>query len=326
VKSARFVVAAVVLVVAAAGSAHAQGWVGKSGQSEAERAATERPGLLSKIGIDQKLDAQVPLDLPFVDESGAAVTLRQYFGSRPVILAPVYYECPMLCTQTLNGLVTAAGLLTFDAGRDFEVVVVSINPREGHGLARDKKASYMERYQRPSAEGGWHFLTGQQDAITKLTDAIGFRYAYDERTDQYAHAATILILTPKGHVSRYFYGIEYMPRDLRLGLVEASENRIGSVVDQALLLCYHYDPSQGRYGVAIMNVIRLVGAVVMVGVLFFIAMSLRRERRPAAHEVARVARPGSERPEPRAPGEGAARGDGAPRATEPGCGAEPHER
>ena len=279
-KSLNFV-AAVVLVFVAAGPASAQGWLGRGGKSEAERAATERPGLLAKIGIDQKLDAQVPLDLPFVDETGAPVTLRQYFGNRPVILAPVYYECPMLCTQTLNGLVSAASLLTFDAGKDFEVLAVSFNPREGHGLAHDKKANYMERYKRPSAEGGWHFLTGKEDAIAKLTDAVGFRYAYDEKTDQYAHAAVVIVLTPQGRVSRYFYGIEYMPRDLRLGLVEASENRIGTVVDQALLLCYHYDPAEGRYGVAIMNVIRLIGVLVIVGVVCFIVMPLRRERRQA---------------------------------------------
>lgn len=261
--------------------ASAQGWIGRAAKPEGERAATERPGLLSEIRIDQKLDEQVPLELPFVDEQGQDVTLDRYFGRRPVILALVYYECPMLCTQVLNGLVSALDVLKFDAGREFDVVAVSFDPGELPGLARDKKRAYMERYKRPGTEGGWHFLTGKPDAIARLTDAVGFRYAYDEKTDQYAHAATIVVLTPQGHVSRYFYGIEFAPRDLRLGLVEASENRIGNAIDQALLLCYHYDPSEGKYGVAVMNVIRLIGVLTIAAVGAFILFALRRDRRQA---------------------------------------------
>jgi protein SCO1/2 len=273
--------AAVVIVLVAAGSASAQGWIGRGAKPEADRPATDQPGLLSKIRIDQKLDAQVPADLAFVDEQGRPVTLGQYFGKRPLILALVYYECPMLCTQVLNGLTSSLSLIKFNAGQEFDVLAVSFDPGEGPGLARDKKKSYMERYRRPGAESGFHFLTGKQDAIDRLTDAVGFRYAYDEKIDQYAHAATIIVLTPEGHVSRYFYGIEYMPRDVRLGLVEASQNRIGTMVDQALLLCYHYDPSEGRYGVAIINLIRLIGVLVIAGFGAFVFISLRRERRQA---------------------------------------------
>jgi len=269
------------IVLVAAGSASAQGWVGRGARPETDRPATDQPGLLSKIRIDQKLDAQVPADLAFVDEQGRPVTLGQYFGKRPLILALVYYECPMLCTQVLNGLTSSLSLIKFNAGQEFDVLAVSFDPGEGPGLARDKKKSYMERYKRPGAEGGFHFLTGKQDAIDRLTDAVGFRYAYDEKIDQYAHAATIIVLTPEGHVSRYFYGIEYMPRDVRLGLVEASQNRIGTMVDQALLLCYHYDPSEGRYGVAIINLIRLIGVLVIAGFGAFVFISLRRERRQA---------------------------------------------
>ncbi|OFV88897.1 MAG: electron transporter SenC [Acidobacteria bacterium RBG_16_68_9] len=270
-----------VITLGLSGPALAQGWIGRGAKPEADRAATEQPGLLSKIRIDQKLDEQVPLDLPFVDEHGRAVTLGQYFGTRPVVLALVYYECPMLCTQVLNGLTSVLTVLKFDAGREFDVVAVSFDPGETAGLARDKKRNYLGRYGRPGTDAGWHFLTGKQTAIDRLTDAVGFRYAYDEKTDQYAHAATIIVLTPQGRVSRYFYGIEYAPRDLRLGLVEASENRIGSVVDQALLLCYHYDPSEGKYGVAIINVIRLIGLLTIAGVGVFIVAALRRERRQA---------------------------------------------
>ncbi len=280
-KHLKCVVASIAVVLVIPALASAQGWIGRAAKPEGERAATERPGLLSEIRIDQKLDEQVPLDLPFVDEQGRSVTLDRYVGQRPVILALVYYECPMLCTQVLNGLVSALDVLTFDAGREFDVVAVSFDPGELPGLARDKKQAYMERYKRPGTESGWHFLTGTQEAIARLTDAVGFRYAYDEKTDQYAHAATIIVLTPQGRVSRYFYGIEFAPRDLRLGLVEASENRIGNAIDQALLLCYHYDPSEGKYGVAILNVIRLIGILTMAALVAFILVALRRDRRQA---------------------------------------------
>src|ERR671915_485256 len=183
--------------------------------------AKSRPGLLGKIRIDQRLNEQVPLDIPFTDESGREIRLGELFGKRPVILALVYYECPMLCTQVLNGLVTALGVMNFEPGKEFEVVAVSFNPREGPGLASQKKANYLERYGRPHTAGGWHFLTGTESSIKQLADAVGFHYAYDERIKQYAHGAGIEVITPKGIISKYFYGIEFSPRDIRLGLIEA---------------------------------------------------------------------------------------------------------
>lgn len=238
-----------------------------------------RPGLLGKIDIDQHLDRQLPLDLPFVDENGKQVRLGDYFGKRPVVMALAYYECPMLCTQVLNGLVTALRVMNFEPGREFDVVVVSFNPREGPGLASQKKASYLERYGRPHTAGGWHFLTGQQPAIDALTDALGFRYAYDETIKQYAHGAAIEVLTPKGHISKYFYGIEFSARDLRLGLIEASDERIGTPVDDFLLFCYHYDPATGKYGASVLRLVRLGGIVTILAFLSFLTVSLRRERR-----------------------------------------------
>src|SRR5512134_2043064 len=235
----------------AAAPAGAQG-VGRTAEAPGD-AASARPGLLSKIGLDQRLNNQVPLDLTFVDESGREVRLGEYFGKRPVILALVYYECPMLCTQVLNGLVSALATLKFEAGREFDVVAVSINPREGPGLAAQKKAAYLERYGRPHTAAGWHFLTGREENIARLADAVGFRYEWDPKIQQYAHGAGIEILTPTGHISKYFYGIEYSSRDLRFGLIEASEERIGTAIDDVLLFCYHYDPTTGQYGAAVMN-------------------------------------------------------------------------
>lgn len=237
-----------------------------------------RPGLLSKIRIDQRLNAQVPLDLPFTDETGRQVRLGDYFGRRPVILALVYYECPMLCTQVLNGLVTALGVMNFEPGREFDVVAVSFNPREGPGLASQKKAAYMERYKRPHTAGGWHFLTGADASIRQLADAVGFRYEYDEAIKQYAHGAGIEVLTPSGHISRYFYGIEYSPRDIRLGLIEASNERIGTPIDDFLLFCYHYDPATGKYGASVLRMVRLGGILTVLAFLSFLTISLRRER------------------------------------------------
>lgn len=241
--------------------------------------AGERPPILREVGIDQRLNQQVPLNLPFRDEEGRAVRLGDYFGRRPVILALVYYECPMLCTQVLNGLVGALGVLSFDAGREFDVVAVSFDPEEGAHLARAKKQTYLERYGRPGAERGWHFLTGGQPAITELTRAVGFRYVYDERLDQFAHGAAVTVLTPSGVIARYFYGIEYAPRDLRLGLVEASANRIGSAADQVLLLCYHYDPASGRYGFVALTLVRIGGVVTVAAFGVFLILERRRVRR-----------------------------------------------
>src|SRR5688572_19116770 len=250
----RTVALAALAVAVSAAPAAAQVGVTATGAGQPSSA---RPGLLSKIHIDQHLDKPLPLDLPFVDENGTQVRLGDYFGKRPVVMALAYYECPMLCTQVLNGLVTALGVLNFEPGREFEVVAVSFNPREGPGLASQKKANYLERYGRPHTAAGWHFLTGKEDSIKRLTDAIGFRYEFDPEIQQYAHGAGIEVLTPKGAISKYFYGIEFSARDIRLGLIEASEDRIGTPIDDVLLFCYHYDPATGKYGAAVLRMVRI---------------------------------------------------------------------
>ena len=246
---------------------------------QAQRTASSvRPAALQKVGIDQKLGAELPLELAFRNEDGNSVHLQEYFDRRPVVLALVYYECPMLCTQVLNGLTAALRILEFRAGQEFEVVIVSIDSRETPALAAAKKKEYLHRYGRPDTGVGWHFLTGDEDSIQELARAVGFRYTYDPKTDLYIHASTIMILTPEGRLARYFYGIEYSPRDLRLGLVEASAERIGSPIDQVLLFCYQYDPMTGKYGVVIMRILQLAGLATFVSLGVFIFVMLRRER------------------------------------------------
>jgi protein SCO1 len=238
-----------------------------------------RPAALRGVGIEQRLDQQVPLDLVFRDEEGREVRLAEYFGERPVVLALVYYRCPMLCNLLLEGLVRSLRTVKFDAGGDFDVVVVSFDPRETPDLAKATKKTVLERYQRPGAQAGWHFLTGDEESIGPLTEAVGFRYRWDEATQEYAHAAAVMVLTPQGRLARYFFGIEYPARDLQFGLMEAAENRIGSRVDQVLLFCYHWDPATGTYGLAIMNLVRVVGLLTVAGIVLFISSSLWRERR-----------------------------------------------
>lgn len=235
--------------------------------------------ILTRVGFDQRLDEPLPLELPFRDERGEEVTLRQYFGQRPVVLVLAQYQCPMLCTQVLNGLVQSLNALEFNAGEEFEVLIVSFDPSETADLAANKKAAYLRRYDRPGADAGWHFLTGEQESIARLTETVGFCYEYDPRSKQYAHASGVIVLTPEGRTSRYFYGIDFPTRDLRLGLVEASAGRIGSPVDQILLLCFHYDPATGRYGFAIHRIMRAACAATVLGLAGFIAVSLRRERK-----------------------------------------------
>lgn len=228
------------------------------------------PKALSEVGLDQKLDQQLPLDLVFRDESGQEVQLGKYFGQKPVILALVYYDCPMLCTQILNGMVTSFRVLPFQVGKEFDVVTVSFDPRETSELAATKKkvyVNYLPEKMRAGATNGWHFLTGDQASIAKLTDAVGFRYRYDEATKQFAHASGIMVATPHGKLSRYFYGIEYAPRDLRLGLIESSANKIGSPADQLLLYCYHYDPATGKYGAAVMKIMRIAGVITVLAIV-----------------------------------------------------------
>ena len=240
-------------------------------------ARADVPRVLQGIGFDQRLNEQVPLDLTFTDDAGRPVTLADYFGSKPVILVLAYYQCPRLCTLVLNGLVQGMLEMPFTAGKEFEVVTVSFDPLETWELAASKKEAYLQRYGRPGTANGWHFLTGDETNIRALAAAVGFRYRYDAATKQFAHASGIMILTPEGRISRYFYGIEYAPRDIRLGLVEASRNQIGSPVDQILLFCYHYDPATGRYGAIAMNLVRLAGALfVLIGGVFLLA-AFRRD-------------------------------------------------
>ena len=237
-----------------------------------------RPEALQNVGFDQKLNEQVPLDLAFRDEDGRAVKLGEYFGKRPVILMFMYYECPNLCPLALDGLIRNLKPLSFRVGKEFNVLTVSIDPSEGPQIAAAKKHEYLPRYGRAGTEDGWHFLTGEAVSIKQLTEAVGFRYAYDAEKDQYAHASGIIVLTAQGRISRYFYGIEYAPKDLRLGLVEASAGKIGSPVDRLLLFCYQYDPATGRYTLIIMNALRLAGLATVLGLSAFVLIMVRRER------------------------------------------------
>lgn len=240
---------------------------------------TSRPPQLRGVGFDQHLGEQVPLDAEFVDESGKSVRLGDYFHGKPVILVMAYYRCPMLCTLVLNGLVQGMIDMSFNAGKEFEVITVSFDPHETPDLAAAKKQTYLSRYRRPGAADGWHFLTGKETSIRRLAQSIGFRYVYDPATDQFAHAAGLVILTPEGKIARYFYDISFPARDLRLGLVEASAHKIGSRVDEVLLFCFHYDPATGKYGVAVMNFVRLGGLMTFVALVTFIGLQFRRERK-----------------------------------------------
>jgi len=236
---------------------------------------------VDEVGIDQHIDAQVPLDLEFRDEQGRTVRLGDFFDGKPVILSLAYFRCPMLCTLVLNGMASSMGVLELDAGKDYEAVTVSIDPRETPAMAAEGKKNYIKRYGRPGAEKGWHFLTGEQESIDRLADAVGFRYVYDEETDQFAHASGIMVLTPDGRLARYFFGVEYSPRDLRLSLVEASHGKVGSVVDKVLLLCYQYDPATGTYGVVVYRVLRLAGVITIAVIALFVILMLRRDARLA---------------------------------------------
>jgi protein SCO1 len=235
------------------------------------------PRQLEQIRIDQRLGQQLPLDATFRDESGKQVRLGDYFGKKPVILTFVYYECPMLCTQVLNGLVSAVDILKFDIGREYDIVTISIDPVETPAMAAAKKKMYLDRYKRAGANKGWHFLVGDQQNVKAVTEAAGFYYAYDPVTKQFAHASAIMVVTADGHMAQYYYGLEYSPKDLRLALVEASENKIGNVVDQLLLYCYHYDPATGKYGAVAMNILRLAGAATVLVLGGFMAVMFRRD-------------------------------------------------
>jgi protein SCO1 len=239
--------------------------------------ASENP--FANIGLDQLLNQQLPLTLSFRDETGKMVQLGDYFGEKPVILSFAYYDCPMLCTLVINGLIRTLRTLSFSAGTEFNIVTVSFNPKDTPPMAAIKRQTSLQSYSRKGAENGWHFLTGDEKTIQQLTQAVGFRYAYDENTQQYQHPTGIMILTPDGKLSRYFYGIEYAPRDVRLGLIEASAGKIGSPVDQVLLLCFHYDPTTGKYGLIITRALQLGGLATMLALGAFMLISSRRDRR-----------------------------------------------
>jgi len=240
--------------------------------------ANVRPPYLQNVGIEQHLNGQVPPDLAFVDDAGRSVKLGDYFGKKPIILNLVYYTCPMLCGEALAGLAGSMKMIKFDVGKEFEVVTVSFNPQETPEIAAAKKKDYLDRYGRAGAASGWHFLTGPPESINALTKAVGFEYQYDPKLNQYAHATAIMVLTPQGRISRYFYGVDFPPKDLRMGLVEASQNKIGNLTDQVLLYCYHYDPVTGKYGAVVNNILRLGAGVtiVILGGLLLILFRLEK--------------------------------------------------
>ena len=273
-KSSGKVLLVILWVVLAWASVAAQAPPGPSSplygaRPETGSVSTGLPAPLRDVKIEQKLNQQLPLDLVFRDETGREVKLGEFFGHKPVVLAFVYYDCPMLCTQVLNGMVTSFRVLPFEIGKEYDVVTISFDPRETPELAQKKKnvyVNYLPEKMRADATNGWHFLTGDEANIQKITEAAGFHYRYDENTKQFAHASGIMLATSAGKLSRYYYGIEYPARDLRLGLIETAENKIGSPVDQLLLYCYHYDPATGRYGAVVMNIMRIAGVITMIGI------------------------------------------------------------
>ncbi|MBV9572835.1 MAG: SCO family protein [Acidobacteriales bacterium] len=239
--------------------------------------ANVRPPGLQDIGIRQNLNEQIPSDLAFGDEGGNLVRLGDYFGRKPMILSLVYYRCSMLCGEVLSGLESTLKVLKFDVGREFDVITISFDPSDTPKIAGEKKAEYLRRYGRAGAASGWHFLTGGQESIDAITKAAGFQYRYDPAIRQFAHATAIMVLTPSGKIAQYFYGVEYPPKDLRMGLIEASQGRIGSVVDQVLLYCYHYDPATGKYGAVISRIIKLSAAATVMVLGLFLTLMFRSD-------------------------------------------------
>jgi protein SCO1/2 len=265
----------VLLAVALLAAASALGQINSGVMSPP---ANTRPPLLQNVGIEQRLDAQVPPDLTFRDEAGKSVRLGDYFGRKPLILNLVYYNCTMLCGEALAGLASAMRLVKFDVGNEFDVVTVSFDPRETPEMAAAKKIDYVKRYGRANAAAGWHFLTGPAESINALTKALGFQYQYDAKTNQYAHATAIMVLTPQGRISRYFYGVDFPPKDLRMGLVEASQGKIGNTVDAVLLYCYHYNPETGKYGAMVANILRLAAGATILFLGGFLFILWRMDR------------------------------------------------
>ena len=237
---------------------------------------------LKSVGFKQHLNSELPLDAVFMDDTGRQVTLGQFFGAKPVILAFVYYQCPMLCAQVMNGLSSALKVMPFTAGKDYDVVLVSFDPRDTPTIAADKKRAHLQYWSTERDGAAWHLLTGDEVSIQRATSAAGFTYQWDERTGQFAHASGVLVATPDGRLSRYFYGIEFSPKELRLALVESGQGHIGSAIDELLLYCFHYDPESGRYGVVVMNIVRLGGALTVLFIGGFILLMRRRETHPPA--------------------------------------------
>ena len=243
------------------------------------------PKVLKSVSIDQRLNEQIPLDTVFKDEQGRDVRLAELFKGRPVVLSLVYYTCPMLCNQVLNGMMGSFRQVSFNIGEQFDVITVSFDPRETPDLAAAKKSTYVKAYNRPAGEANWHFLTGDEANIKRLTEAVGFRYLWDDQTKQFAHASGIMILTPEGKLARYFYGIDYPPRDLRLGLVEASQNKIGTPVDALMLYCYHYDPATGKYGAIVMNIVKVAGGASVFLIIGLILVLIKLGNRTALARI-----------------------------------------
>jgi protein SCO1 len=258
---------------------HAQQQPGAPGAvpHEAGVTSTTVPGQLKDVTFQQRLDTTLPLDARFKDENGRDVALGDYFGKRPVVLAFVYYSCPMLCTQVLNGVSSAAKAMPFTVGNDYDVVYVSFDARDTPHAAAEKKKAQLDDYHQTATAGGWHYLTGDEASIRRVTNAAGFSYRWDEASGQFAHVSGVLVVTPDGRLSRYFYGVEYSPKELRMAIVESSAGKVGSVVDELLLYCYHYDPATGRYGVIAMNLVRLGGALTVALIVGFIWLMRRRE-------------------------------------------------
>jgi len=261
----------------------AQKWTGIKG------AAPLPPPPTKEVGFDQKLGGQLPLDLVFKDESGKDVKLSAYFGKKPVVLQLMYFECPMLCGMAIEGLLRSVRALSFDVGKEYDIVTVSFDPREGPELAAAKKANVLATYGRPGAADGWHFLTGSEASIRALTSAVGFRYVWDAEQKQFAHATGVVVLTPAGKIARYFFGIEYPTKDLRLGLIDSTSEKIGGLTDQLLLMCYHYDPHVGRYTPTVTRIMQGGAALTLLALVTFIGLMLRRERRPADPDSKRAA-------------------------------------
>ncbi len=237
-----------------------------------------RPKLTKDVGIDQKLQAPVPLDLTFRDESNQLVPLRTYFGDKPVVLELVYFNCTSLCPMSINESITSLKRVALEPAKDYDVVVVSFDPADTPEIARKKKAEYAAQFGRPSFNAGWHFLTGTQDSISRLASAVGFRYRWDAGTKQFVHAGAIMVATPEGKLSRYFYGIQYAPQDLRMALVDAAQHKIGSPVDYVLLFCFHYDATQGKYTLAVVNLLKLAGGVTLLALSVLLLYLMRNEK------------------------------------------------